>query len=130
ECSQTSTPRIGVAPCTSGFSPLGVLEISSLPFFTDNHAQPEPNWPTPAAAKSVLNFSNPPRSSVIFFSRRPGSLLPPPLGFIQFQKCKWLWCWPALLKSGAFLPNEPLTISSRDLPSNSVPFSKLLPLVT
>lgn len=54
--------------------------------------------PAPAGAEltdagsgeSVLNFSNPPRSSLIFFSRRPGSLLPPPFNFIQFQKCRWL----------------------------------------
>src|SRR5579883_1850084 len=121
---------MGVAPCTSGFSPFGVLEISNLPPFTDSQAQPEPNWPAPAAAKSVLNFSKPPRSSLIFFSRRPGNLLPPPLGFIHFQKWMWLKCCPALLNRAAFLPNEPLTISSRDLPSNSVPFSRLLPLVT
>src|SRR6476646_7102361 len=127
---QRPTPRIGVAPCTSGFSPFGVLEISSLPFFTDNHAQPEPNWPTPAAAKSVLNFSNPPRSSLIFFSSRPGNLLPPPFGFIQLQKWMWLKCWPALLNTAGFFPNEPLMISSRDLPSNSVPLIALLPLVT
>src|SRR6185436_2485057 len=83
-------PIFGVAPWTSGLSPFAVLEISSLPFLTDSQHQPEPNWPTPAAAKSVLNFSSPPRSSVIFFSRRPGSLLPPPFGFIQFQKWRWL----------------------------------------
>src|SRR5215212_5506636 len=119
-----------MAPCTSGFSPFGVLEISSLPFLTCSQHQPEPNCPTPAAAKSVLNFSSPPRSSVIFFSSRPGNLVPPPFGFIQFQKCRWLKCWPALLNTAAFFPNEPLTTSSRDLPSNSVPFIALLPLVT
>ena len=56
----------------------------------DNGSDMEPNWPTPAAAKSALNLSRPPRSSAIFFSRRPGSLLPPPFGFIQFQKWRWL----------------------------------------
>ena len=40
ECSQTSQPRIGVAPCTSGFSPLGVLLTISLPSFTASQAQP------------------------------------------------------------------------------------------
>jgi hypothetical protein len=34
------------------------------------------------------------------------------------------------LNTAGFLPNEPLTISSRDLPSHSVPLSALLPLVT
>src|ERR1700709_1050969 len=89
-CPRPAAPRIGVAPGPSGLSPLAVLVISSLPFFTVSQHQPEPNWPTPAAAKSVLNFSRPPRSSVIFFSRRPGSLLPPPFGLIQFQKWVWL----------------------------------------
>ena len=34
-------------PWTSGFSPFGVLVISSLPFWTATQAQPEPNWVTP-----------------------------------------------------------------------------------
>lgn len=47
-CSHTSMVRMGVAPCTQGFSALGVLLTSSLPSpLTDSHAQPLPNWVAP-----------------------------------------------------------------------------------
>ena len=48
---QTSMVRMGVEPCTQGFSALGVLVTSSLPsLFTLSHAHPLPNWVAPAQA--------------------------------------------------------------------------------
>src|SRR5437764_2986211 len=121
---------MGLPPCTSGFSPFGVLDTMILPSFTASQHQPEPNWVTPAWMKSSFILATEPRSATIFFSRFPGILSPPPPGFIHFQKCRWLKCWPALLKSPAFLPNDPLTTSSNDLASHSEPLSRLLPLLT
>ena len=37
-----------------------------------------------------LELLQPAEVFVIFLARRPGNLSPPPLGFIQFQKCRWL----------------------------------------
>lgn len=55
---QTSMVRMGVAPCTHGFSALGVLVTSSLPsLFTLSQAQPLPNWVAPAALKASTNLS-------------------------------------------------------------------------
>ncbi len=80
---------MGLAPLTSGLSPLGVLETAILPPLTSSQAQPEPNWPTPAATKSSFIFSTEPKESMIAFSSAPG-IAPPPLGFIHFQKWRWL----------------------------------------
>src|SRR5271157_6539964 len=122
-------PRIGLPPCTSGLSPFWVLVACTLPSFRVSQHQPEPNWVTPAWTRSSLALSTEPNESLSAFSTSPG-ILPPPPGFIQRQKCRWLKCWPALLNTAAFLLKEPLTMSSRDFPSHSVPLSALLPLLT
>src|SRR3979409_538290 len=121
---------MGFAPSTSGFSPFAVFMMVILPSLTASQHQPEPNWVTPAWMKSSFILATEPRSASIFFASLPGSLLPPPFGFIHFQKWVWLECVAALLTRPAFLPNDPVTICSSDLPSHSGPLSRLLALLT
>src|SRR5258708_10167800 len=115
---------MGAAPCTNGFSPLGVFITVILPSLTASQHQPEPNCVTPAWMKSSFIFATEPRSATTFFSSAPGILSPPPFGFIHFQKCVWLKCWPALLNKATFFRNDPCTASSSDLPSHSLPLDR------
>ena len=72
----------GASPRAIGVSALAVFSIASFfsCVFQTSQAQPLPNWPTAAAAKSVLNLAMPPRSlSICALSAPAGS--PPPLGF-------------------------------------------------
>jgi hypothetical protein len=49
-----------------------------------------------------------------------GQLAAPPFGFIQFRNADGCSA-TGVVDTAGFLPTEALTISSRDLPSNSVP---------
>ena len=90
----------GLAPPVHGVSALGVVTILSSPPSHTSHAQPEPNRPTAAALKASTNLSRPPKVSSILTASSPSGLPPPP-GFMQFQKKVWFHTWAALLKSGA-----------------------------
>ena len=97
-----------------------------------SHAQPEPNWPAPAAENSSLNLSTEPKLSVIAFSSSPG--MATLSGDIISQNWLWFQYCEALLKmpdcATALGSYVPLMISSTDLPSHSVPAIALLPLST
>ena len=54
-----------------GLSWFGVLVTASLPPSRTSHAQPEPNWPTPAASNCFLNSSNEPKAESIAAARSP-----------------------------------------------------------
>src|SRR3546814_4488364 len=105
-----------VWPLAFGVSALPVPTIfSSLPSFT-SHSQPLPNWPTPLALNSSLNLSKLPKA----LSMAPASAplgLPPPPGFMQFQKKVWFHTWAAWLNR---VPELDLMISSSDLLALSV----------
>src|SRR5436190_567700 len=76
------------ATSINGLSWLGVDEISSLPSFTSNHAQPLPKRVIPAVENFSLNASNDPNAAVIASPRSPEGV-PPAFGARLSQKKLW-----------------------------------------
>jgi hypothetical protein len=112
---------------------LGVLVIASLPPSTTSQAQPEPNWPTPAASNCSLKASNEPKALSIAAARSPEGA-PPPLGLIDSQNSEWLRWPPPLLRTtprlSSGMASRFATTSAIGLSSNSVPSSAPLALST
>src|SRR3989338_2268501 len=106
---------------------LEVLTMSTLPsaFFT-SQVQPEPKLPTALLAKASLKASKLPHFLSMAAASAPDGL-PPPAGFMLFQKKVWFHTWAALLNTP---PEDFLTMSSRGEFSNSVPLIRPLRLVT
>ena len=119
-----------MSPLVNGFSPFGVFTTLSLPSEPrTSHAQPEPNWVAPAVLNCSTKASKEPKSALILSAILPVAA-PPPFGFIECQKKVWFHTWAALLNTPGFLPSDALTISTSDLPSNSLPGSALFRLST
>src|SRR5690606_30058069 len=110
-----------------GLAALLACSMASEPslFFTCQ-AQPEPNRVTAFLLNSFLKFSKEPNAWLIASASAPVGM-PPPLGFMQFQKKVWFQTWAALLKMP---PEEFMMMSSRDMFSNWVPGINLLRLST
>src|SRR5205823_9433590 len=127
----TSQVNSAIWPSDSGLTAFGVRVIDSLPPLATSQAQPLPNWPTAAALKSSLNLARPPRSRSIAWATLPVGL-PPPCGFMQFQKKVWFHTCAALLKMPALEASLALawTISSSDWFSIGEPLTRLFRLVT
>ena len=62
---------------------------ASAPPSRTSQAQPEPNWPTPAASNFSLKSSKEPKAASIAAPRSPSGA-PPPSGLIVGQKSEWL----------------------------------------
>ncbi len=76
-------------PCEIGLSWLGVPTTARPDPSCTSQAQPEPNWPTPAALTFAWKSANPPNVDAIASASAPlGS--PPPEPERLSQKSEWL----------------------------------------
>src|SRR5690606_14016023 len=123
----TSQVSSGVSPEVIGLPAPMVLAKAREPsaFFT-SQPQPEPKVPMETLLNSSLKASKEPKALLMASASSPvGS--PPPLGLRQFQQKVWFHTWAALLNRPRL---EVLMISSRLLPSCSVPAIRLFRLTT
>src|SRR4051812_32366718 len=110
-------PMIGVPlrsdKSINGLSWLGVDPISSLLFFTITQAHPLPKRFIAASLNIVLNFSKFSNEPLIASATLPVGIPPPP-GFINFQKKEWFQCPPPLLRTAEGYFEMLFIISSRE----------------